>query len=51
MNYGNYELEDMNVGDAVERPGHGKPRAWRRSGDVVVAETVVGLYLGIKLWR
>ena len=32
----------------MERPGHGEPRAWRNSGDVVVAEMAVGLYLGLE---
>ena len=34
----------------MEQPGHGKSRARRRSIDVAVAQTVVGLYLGIK-WQ
>ena len=34
----------------MERPGHGDPRARQCSGDVVVAETAVGLYLGLERW-
>ena len=32
----------------MERPGHSEPRERRRSGDVTVAETTVGLYLGLE---
>ena len=32
----------------MERPVHGEPRARWRSGDVVVLETAVGLYLRLE---
>ena len=32
----------------MEWPGHGEPRARRCSYDVAVAETAVGLYLGLE---
>jgi len=32
----------------VEQPSHSEPRARQRSGDVAVAETAIGLYLGLE---
>ena len=38
----------MTAGDALDRPSDGEPRMRWRSSDVVVAETAISLYLGLK---